>query len=172
MSGREMLSASTVRNSSPRAARRGCRGQSRKQQAGQQEWAEDVGREGELDPIGGVLAPLVESPGVVDEHVEARLTGEKRLGEAMNLGDVRDVADLELDLGSRPRQPRLDPRHRLRAAIVIAYEHVHARTGGGEALAGGLAEPRAAARDQHGPSLQASRDRVIPAQTAKGEPHP
>ena len=146
--------------------------QRRQQQAGEQERPEDVGREGALEPRGGALPPLREDAGVVDEQVERRLTCQELLGEETDPGRIRDVAELGDEPLTGAQQAGLDPGDGPSGPLFVAAEQVHGRAGPQQALAGRLADSRAAPGDQGCSSAQVARDRVLVTQAAQREPQP
>ena len=77
--------------------RRRSREQGWEQQRGEQEWAEDVRRERQLDAVRSVGSLPGKHAGVVDEEIETVEARLEALGEPPHLREIGEVAELELD---------------------------------------------------------------------------
>jgi hypothetical protein len=62
---------------------------------GQEEPGQIVDLEGEFVTIGALLPPILDDPGIVHQHVEPRLAGEDCVGHALDIGEGREIRQIE-----------------------------------------------------------------------------
>jgi hypothetical protein len=134
------------------------------QQVRQQERADDVGRERELDPVGRNVARFGHHPGVVDQHIQARSLTSKASGELPDRLELAEIADPHVHVAVTG--PLDDPHARLLAALRAANDQPDRRAETRKALSGGQTKPRARARDQHYLALHPPQLRRAPPATA------
>jgi hypothetical protein len=134
------------------------------QEVGQQERADDVGRERELDPVGRHSAFFGHHPGVVDQHIQARSLISKASGELPDRLQLAEIADPHVHVAVTG--PLDDPHARLLTALRAADDQPDRGAETRKALSGGQTKPRARARDQHHLALHPLQFRRAPSPAA------
>ena len=135
-----------------------CGGGERPQQRlGQAKWANDVGREGELQILALGIGERdernrPERRRVVDEHVEAAQDGQHLDRDRMGVVLARDVADDAVRAGRGPAR-----RHR----VAMLARRRRQRAPRGKQFAQGAAESRRAAGDRHAQPWQVLTSHVV-----------
>ncbi len=119
------------------------------EQVGEQEGRQVVHLEAELVAVLADEALVRSRPDarVVDQHVQAVVVAQDRLGELAHLGEGGEVGPVEAGAPS----VALDLPHDLVAALDAASVHDHVPPVGGEAVRDGAAQPTRRSRHEHDP---------------------